>query len=250
MSERHEPRTSLQPSVDFLLEDQASMAEARNYFAWQGRLILKELGQRVVEVGCGIGNFTGMLLDREIVIALDSQPHCLERLQSRYPGQSNLHTFCLDVNGAGFGELARFRPDSLVCLNVLEHIAEDRKALAAMAAILIPGGVIAVYVPAFEALYGPIDHNLGHYRRYRRSSVVAMAESIGLVVKKVRYVNAPGFLGWWVNSKLLHRERQSRKQIALFDRLVVPVISRLEDVLPPPFGQSLLIVLQKPLSRA
>ena len=72
---------------------------------------------------------------------------------------------------AAFRDLARFRPDSVVCLNVLEHIADDRAALGAMSEIVVPGGVIVLLVPAFDALYGPIDRNLGHYRRYRRRSL-------------------------------------------------------------------------------
>lgn len=222
------------------------MAKARNYFAWQSRMVLKEVGQRVIEVGCGIGNFTGMLLDREIVIALDKEADCVERLPMRYPGRRNLHVFCADAGDAAFGELDRFHPDSFVCLNVLEHIADDRKALSAMAAMLPPGGVIVLLVPAFEALYGPLDYNLGHYRRYTRRSMVETAESVGLSVKTARYFNAAGFFGWWANSKLFHRESQSQKQIVFFDRFVVPIMSRVERGLPPPFGQSLFVTLRKP----
>ncbi len=238
-------RTFLQPSTAFVLEDQAKMAKAHNYFAWQSRMALKELGRRVVEVGCGIGNFTGMLLDREMVIALDIEVQCVERLRMRYPDRSNLYAFRADVNDAAFGELRRFRPDSFVCLNVLEHVADDRQALSAMAAMLPAGGAIVLLVPAFEALYGPIDRNLGHYRRYTRTSITAIAESAGLRVQTVRYFNAAGFIGWWVNSKLLRREAQSQRQIAFFDRFVVPIVSRVERALPPPFGQSLFVVLRK-----
>lgn len=240
-------RTSLHPSVSFLLEDQARMAQARNYFAWQSRMAIKELGQRVVEVGCGIGNFTGMLLDREIVIAMDIEPQCLERLQTRYPGRRNLHVFCGDAGDEAFGELQRFHPDSFVCLNVLEHIAGDRKALAAMAAMLPPGGAIVLLVPAFEALYGPLDYNLGHYRRYTRKAIVEMAQSAGLAVKTAHHINVAGFFGWWANAKLFHRAAQSQKQIVFFDRFVVPIMSRIENWIPPPFGQSIYVVLRKPL---
>jgi SAM-dependent methyltransferase len=240
------PAMSLQPAIGFLLEDQAKMTKARNYFAWQSRMVMKELGQRIVEVGCGIGNFTEMLLDREIVIAVDIEAQCIERLQMRYPGRQNLTVYCGDAAGSAFRELARFRPDSFVCLNVVEHIADDRRALSAMSSMLCPGGVIVLLVPAFEALYGPLDYNLGHYRRYTRKSIVEMAESVGLTVKRARYINAVGFFGWWVNSKIFRREAQSSKQIAFFDRFVIPVMSRIESVVSPPFGQSLFAVLQKP----
>ena len=69
------------------------MARATNYFAWQHRLVAPELGQRVIEVGCGIGNFTGMLLDRETVVAADVDPACIERLQQRYSNRTNLQAF-------------------------------------------------------------------------------------------------------------------------------------------------------------
>ena len=80
----------LQPSTEFTLEDQRQMTRAVNYFAWQSRLVVRELGQRVVEVGCGIGNFTGLLLDRELVVALDCEDACVQSLRERYPGQRNL----------------------------------------------------------------------------------------------------------------------------------------------------------------
>jgi SAM-dependent methyltransferase len=242
------PRSFLQPSAGFLLEDQAKMASARNYFAWQGRLVMEQVGRRVVEVGCGIGNFTGMLLDREVVIALDSEVECVERLKARYSEARNLHVFCGDAGDDGFRELVRFHPDSFVCLNVLEHIADDRKTLSAMAGMLSPGGVIVLLVPAFEGLYGPIDHNLGHYRRYTRQSMLELARSAGLSVKKAQYMNAVGFFGWWANSRLFHRTEQSRWQIVFFDKFVVPILSRLERVVPPPFGQSLFVVLSKPVN--
>src|SRR5581483_1165961 len=125
------------------------MSRARNYFAWQSRLAGRDLGRRVLEVGCGLGNLTGTLLDREAVIAVDVEPACVERLLQRYPGRKNLHAFVADAAGAGLSRAAAFRPDSCVCLNVLEHIADDRASLEAMSAVLPGGGVVVVLVPAF-----------------------------------------------------------------------------------------------------
>jgi 2-polyprenyl-3-methyl-5-hydroxy-6-metoxy-1,4-benzoquinol methylase len=109
------------------------MAHATNYFAWQGRLAAPELGLRVIEVGCGIGNFTGMLLDRETVLAVDVDPACIERLQQRYSNHPNLRASVCEPSSGAFADLARFHPDSCVCLNVLEHIEDDTRALEAMA---------------------------------------------------------------------------------------------------------------------
>ncbi len=222
------------------------MAKARNYFAWQGRLVRPHLGRRVVEVGSGTGNFTGNLLDRALVAAVDVEAGCLERLERRYPDRPNLHVELCGPGDAAFDALRRFQPDSCVCLNVLEHIADDRAALAAMAAILPPGGRIVLLAPAFQALYGPIDPGLGHYRRYTRDSLRRVARAAGLDAVEIRYMNLPGFFGWWANARLFRRKEQSAAQIVLFDRFLAPVISRLESIAPPPFGLSVFAVLRKP----
>jgi SAM-dependent methyltransferase len=230
----------------YTLEDQERMSRAENYFTWQSSLVTRELGRRVVEVGCGLGNFTRMLLDREAVIAVDDEPDCIQRLTERYPDRNNLHAFVCDAGSPAFLDLARFHPDSCVCLNALEHIEDDRQALLGMASILGCGGVVVLLVPAFRALYGPIDSNLGHYRRYSRGYIARLAESTGLRIRKAHYMNALGFFGWWVNSHILRRRAQSERQIEIFDRFVVPLLSRLEGLVRPPFGQSLFVVLEKP----
>ncbi len=241
------PSTNALESVSsYTLLDQERMSEAKRYFAWQGRLVRPYLGQRVVEFGCGTGNFTGMLLDREAVIAVDVEPECLDRLRQRYGDRRNLHILPIDETGSGISQLARFQPDSCVCLNVLEHIEDDRRALQQMASILPSGGVIVLIVPAFPSLSGPIDRHLGHFRRYRRGSMRTLAAEAGLNVEKLRFMNLVGFFGWWMNARVFRMEIQSSAQIAIFDNCVVPVLSRIESAIAPPFGQSLFAVLRKP----
>src|ERR1035441_5875099 len=87
------------------------MTRARNYFAWQSRLVLREVRQRVVEVGCGIGNFTGLLLDRELVIALDPEAACVERLRERYGPRENLQTLVCDTARPVVWGLWKIRPE-------------------------------------------------------------------------------------------------------------------------------------------
>jgi SAM-dependent methyltransferase len=233
-------------SATYTLEDQARMTPATNYFEWQRKLVLRELGNRVIEVGCGIGNFTGMLLDRQMVIALDREQDCIERLKARFPDSPNLHAIVADADDDSISNFAGFAADSCVVLNVLEHLADDAASLRQLASVLAPGGVIVILVPAFPALYGPIDHNLGHHRRYTRQSISSLAEKAGLSIQKIHYVNFTGFFGWWVNARVIPREIQSERQIALFDKFVVPISSRLESIMPPPIGQSLFAVLRKP----
>ena len=88
-------------------------------------------------------------------------------------------------------------------------------------------------MPAFPSLYGPIDRDLGHYRRYRRGSLGQAAEAAGLAVRKMHYLNTAGFFAWWANSHIFRRREQSAAQIAFFDAVVAPVMSRVEDVVAP-----------------
>jgi SAM-dependent methyltransferase len=234
----------LAPEIDYMLRDQALMSAAKNYFAWQARLALPKLGRRVLEIGCGTGNFTRHLLDRELVIALDHEPQMLERVQSRFGGTGNLRTVLADAEDAeAIARLANLAPDSCVCLNVLEHLREDAAALEGMARAIRPDGAIVLIVPAFPSLYGPVDRKLGHFRRYTTASLEDAARVAGLRVKEMRYLNAAGFFGWWLNSRLFKRQAQSASQIAFFDRWIVPAGAAMENVARPPFGQSLFAVL-------
>lgn len=232
--------------LDYLLEDQRRMAKAKNYFAWQGRLVLPEIGKRVIEVGCGTGNFTGMLLERESVIALDAEPRCIARLLERYPQARNVQACAFDMTSPRFRELSAFHADSCVCLNVLEHIENDSAAVRSMAEVLVPGGTLVLLLPAFPGLRGPIDRNLGHFRRYRKGDVQALAASAGLRIRKLHFVNSIGFLAWWANARLFRLQIHPVWQIVFFDRLIAPLLSRVEAVVHPPFGQSLFAVFEKP----
>lgn len=230
------------PVSSYTIEDQRRMTRAKHYFAWQARLVRPELGRRVLEIGCGIGNFTALLEDREAVIAIDSDPDCIAIHKSRFPA---VHAFSIDAASEAMQDLASFRPDSCVFLNVLEHIEDDLGALRRVSAILPARAPVVILAPAFPALAGPIDRNLGHYRRYSRRSIRQLAYTAGLRIRTLRYVNALGFFGWWTNAHILRRQAQSETQIKIFDALA-PLLSRLESIVPPPFGQSIFAVLEKP----
>ncbi len=232
-------------TAEYTVRDQERMKRAQRYFSWQARMATAELGRRVIEIGCGLGNFTEHLLDRDVVVALDVVEECLERLRARFPKQANLEAYVLDVQDPEFCQLARFRPDSVVCLNVLEHVRDDRAALQHMHRVLDSGGRAVFILPAFESLYGPIDQNLGHFRRYSKSGWRKLAEECGFSVKRARYFNSVGFAGWWVNARILKKTEQSESQIALFDDVIVPPMSWLEGRIEPPFGQSIFTVLEK-----
>src|SRR5580698_9944617 len=175
-------RPGLAADPDYTVRDQERMTAATRYFAWQSRMAAREVGRRTIEVGCGIGNFTATLSDRELVVGLDVEASCIDKHRERFAGYSNIRSEVMDAGSAQFALLASHRPDSVVCLNVLEHISDDRTALSNMASVLAPGGRVILIVPAFAALYGPIDARLGHHRRYSKRGLSALALDVGLRV--------------------------------------------------------------------
>lgn len=238
-------RTDLPTDASYTVRDQELMKLAGRYFQWQADLAGAVLGRRPIEIGCGLGNFTKYLLGRDLVVATDVEPACTERLAQRFPGAPNLVVQTIDVLSPEFAALKRYEPDSVVCLNVLEHVEDDALALRHMHQVLPEGGLVVLLVPAFEALYGPIDRHLGHYRRYSKRSLRQLADETGFKVNVLRFMNSAGFFGWWFNARVRKATLQSEDQIRLFDRYIVPVLRRIEAVLPPPFGQSLFAVLTK-----
>jgi len=225
------------------------MTEAKNYFRWQYNIVEPYLGARVVEIGCGIGNFTELLKRRPLqILGLDIDANCIAAHNLRFAGHDRIEARQFDALGGDVREITPFAADTIVCLNVLEHISDDVGALRSMHSILQPGGKACLIVPAFEALRGPIDEHLGHYRRYTKRSLSDAATAAGFGVHEIRYMNIVGMAGWWLNARVLKREAQSKAQVAFFDSLVVPILSRLEAIAAPPLGQNVFAVLEKPRS--
>jgi ubiquinone/menaquinone biosynthesis C-methylase UbiE len=240
------PQHEASTTAEYTLLDQQLMSQATRYFEWQARTTKQHLGQRVIETGCGTGNFTRHLANRELVVSLDVVEECIECARARFGNHPNMQFRLLDVQDPEFLRLKAVEPDTIVCMNVLEHVRDDRLALERMWQVLVPGGRAIFLLPAFEALYGPIDRNLGHFRRYSKNGWRTLAESVGFRVTELRYFNLIGFFGWWTNAHVFRRQELSEWQIALFDRVGVPVLSRLEKWIAPPVGQSIFTVLQKP----
>ena len=233
------------PSSAYTVRDQERMERAQRYFEWQKDLVLPQLGHRVLEIGWGVGNFTRMLLDRELVVGIDIDSQCVQKHRERFADCPNVVSLEMDAADGTIDGLEQYGLDSVVALNVLEHIANDQAALESLWRLLPEGGRVVLIVPAFPLLSGPIDQLLGHYRRYTKTTLRDLAARGGFDLPLVRYMNTVGFFGWWLNARMLKKTEQSERQIAVFDSLIVPWLRRVEGLIPPPFGQSLFAVLRR-----
>jgi len=170
------------------------------------------------------------------VTASDPSPRAVKLLQERFEGDPNVEVVEGDAETVAGGNTY----DSIVMVNVLEHIPDDVGALRALKASLNPGGRIIVYVPAFNVLYSRFDRAIGHYRRYRRKTLALAFRRAGLEDARVHYVNGLGFFAWLVHARVLRQTPTRGWATRLYDRTAVPVLRRLEHDNPPPFGQSVL----------
>jgi hypothetical protein len=130
-------------------------------------------------------------------------------------------------------------------MNVLEHLQDDAAAVRLFTMRLKPGGHLVLLIPAAPWAFGEIDKRLGHYRRYSKQSAAAVIRKAGLGLVKMRYFNFIGVWGWWWNARVARSASQSGFQIRIFDRYIVPWLSRLEALVPPCFGQSLMVAARK-----
>lgn len=199
------------------------------------------VGQRVVEIGCGLGNHLQHLLDRELVCGFDVSPEAVAEVRQRFAGCPNLDALVMDITDADVREVGERRFDTALSVNVFEHIEDDELAIKHTRELLQPGGHFILVVPAHPCLYGPMDSSIGHYRRYTQGSAREKLERSGFQTIQQKYVNMLGALGWWVNGRVLRRHVPPRGQLRFLNR-IVPWLRFIENRVPAPFGVSLLSV--------
>lgn len=215
------------------------MALAPAFNRWMYDRLQRWIGSRVLEVGSGIGNMSQFFVDRERVVLTDTDPAYREQLRRRFAERPGVSVTALSLPQTP-SELAGVRFDSIVCLNVLEHIEDDVGSLRTLRGLLEPGGRVVLLVPALPSLYGALDRALGHYRRYTRRLLRQRYAEAGLALRHLEYFNLAGIPGWWLLGRVLRRELIPKASLTLYDRLVP--LFRLERYLPLRLGQSLIAI--------
>lgn len=218
-------------------------AAAPRYNAWLIERVLPWVGRRVLEIGAGVGTMSAFLADRERVVLSDTNAGYLERLQARFAGQPRVRVKALRLPAQN-GDLLAERLDTIICLNVLEHVREDELSLATMFQLLQPGGRLVLLVPSLPAIYGTLDRALGHFRRYTPSELRQKYTAAGFRMRHLEYFNMAGIPGWWFTGRVLRRELIPTGSLRWYDALVP--LFRLERFLPWRLGQSLIAVGERP----
>jgi len=200
----------------------------------------------VLEAGSGIGNISGLMLDKHLKVVLsDLRSEYCELLERKYAGNPDLQgVYLLDLSVADFENrypdlLHRF--DSVVALNVIEHIREDALAVRNAMKLLRNGGNLIVLVPAGQYLYNRFDRELGHFRRYAKGDLIKLLTGTGLKVLHTDYFNFGGIFGWWFSGSVMKNRIIPRSQLKIFNRLV-PVFRIVDRLVAHAAGVSVIAV--------
>ena len=215
------------------------LAGARNYNRWLTDRLQQWVGRRVLEIGAGLGSMSEFILDRERVVLSDTDPYYLARLRERFAARPNVRIAELRLPGVD-GSVAAERLDTVICLNVLEHVSDDGASLAAMRTLLQAGGRLVLLVPSLPSIYGTLDEALGHVRRYSPAELRHKFRDAGFHLVGLEYFNLAGVPGWWLTGRVLKRRLIPTASLGLYDALVP--LFRLERFLPWRVGQSLIAI--------
>jgi SAM-dependent methyltransferase len=220
----------------------ARLSRAPRFNAWLADTIRPYCGDSVLEIGSGVGNLTRKLIPRTRYVASDINPLYLQTLSNLSVERPYMKVaFCDVTDMKSFTENEEY--DTVISLNVIEHVDDDRAALNNIKSKLAPSGRAIVLVPQGPGNFGTLDEVLGHRRRYTRETLTRLAADCGFKVREILEFNRTGSAAWYLNGKLLRRRSFGLGQIWSLN-LLTPLIRRIDAMLPlPPL--SLIGILER-----
>ena len=222
---------------DIYMEDEygsrilSSLEHARRFNYWMGKTLRPFIGDRVLEIGAGIGTLTNQFIPREKYLASDINPHYIRYLQSYSYGKPYLHVLDIDAGKPEDFTGLNEKFDTALMINVLEHVPDEGLALRNLWSVLEPGGRAIILVPQHPALFGTLDEVLQHRERYTPAKLESALTAAGFRVEKIFDFNRVSVPGWWLNGKLMRRTKFSRIQLKILD-MVMPILSRIDRFWP------------------
>lgn len=236
--------TKVDSSKNYFGTDLESMHFAKNYHDWITRAFTPYLGEHAAEVGAGCGSYSDNLLAAGVkqLVAFEPSSNMYQQLESKFSKHPNVKT----INAIFQDHYQEYRQkfDSVVYVNVLEHIENDLEELEMVHTSLKDDGHVLIFVPALSWLYGELDRKVGHFRRYHKKPLNQLVKDAGFDVIFSYYFDVAGILPWYV-SFVLFKAEMSGANVQLYDRWVVPIMSRVETIIKPPLGKNILLVAKK-----
>lgn len=222
-----------------------AVAEATNYYGWIIDSFGRAIGERIVEAGAGIGTVSDLVLRRASpreMLLIEPAGNNIPELHRRFDDDKRVrihHGYLEDIGDT-------VAADTVIAVNVMEHVERDAEFLRAAHLTLASGGALLLLVPAMPAIYGSLDRAFDHYRRYTRSGLEQSLLAAGFEIETLHYLNIVGVVAWFAAGRVFHRTTLGRPQVRFYDRWVIPWLRRIESRIHAPVGQSLLAIARKP----
>ena len=202
------------------------------YLSWLTQKLRPHLGDTVLELGAGIGNIAGRLMGRRLrYVAAEKDPLYLHALGNRFLRTPNVDVRQLDPENPGDYQDAGGPFQTVLCINVLEHVDDPDQVIASCAEVIEPGGSLIVLVPQGRRKMGTLDRTLGHKRRFDKKQLRALLAKHGFEVGRLYQLNKIGAPAWWLYSRVLRRGHINKVTLKLFDKTVW-LWKRIEGALP------------------
>lgn len=221
----------------------ARLARAPRFNAWMADAIRPFCGSHVLEIGSGVGNLSQKLLPRRKYVVSDVNPLYLQTLASLQADRPYLKASYCDVSDIATFPKDEGPFDTVVCLNVIEHVKDDHASLCNIRNVLGDGGRAIILVPQGQWNFGTLDEVLGHQRRYDKKSLRRLAEECNFEVKEIFQFNRVGTVAWFLNGRILRRRTFGLAQIVALNALT-PMF-RIIDRFLPVASLSLIAVLER-----
>jgi phospholipid N-methyltransferase len=243
---------SFAKGMTFYTDEQRDLSPELDEFQFD--LLQRYLGRHVLEVGAGGGRLTHLVAQRlapEEFVAIEPSRHFFSILSSRFPDSRPVKL--LDCTAKDIRSEYAEHFDSVFSVHVMEHIENDREFLDDCLCLTRQGGLVIALVPALQFLYSDLDRNIGHYRRYDKRMIRTLVSTLPATIEKLQYNNFPGIIAsaYFIKYKKLNYQENEVTRTRFFhlakaySRYVIPVVTALERLVPPPIGLNLTIVLRK-----
>ena len=231
-------------------KDLEAMDFAVRYHQWILKIFRPFLGKNLVEVGAGTGSVSEMFLRENIESLTLVEPSAemfplLKERVANWQTDKKIRTYNDIFTNVAAEIVSAQKPDTMIYVNVLEHIEDDALELEAMHETLTDGGRILIFVPSLPRLYSNFDKHIGHFRRYTKRDLTDKTERAGFKILRCGFFDFVGILPWWLKYRVLKSTTMQPGALKLYDQIVVPFAQPIETLVPPPIGKNLILIAEK-----
>jgi SAM-dependent methyltransferase len=220
--------------------------QSSNFTNWLYEQIKPYIDGKILEIGSGIGTYSAKIIadfPKNKIVLSDIDPNYLTKLKKQWQ-MKNVFVDKLNLNSKADFLRIGGRFDTIIALNILEHISNDLVALQNLRQKLNPNGQLILLVPAYPKLFNCIDQAVGHFRRYKKKDIINKANKSGLKIQRIFYFNFFAIIGWVVNGFVFNKSEINEQAMGFFNYLVPSFKFVENNILKKRAGMSLIAILK------